>query len=35
MGVLNIGRMAGTILTFTALALIGGGLLWAAFAQQI
>lgn len=33
-GELNVGRQAGTILTFTAFALLGGGLIYAGLAQQ-
>lgn len=34
-GVLNIGRRAGMVLTFAAYVLIGGGLIYAALAQQL
>lgn len=34
-GVLNVGRMLGTSLTWLAYLLIGGGLLYVGFAQQL
>jgi uncharacterized membrane protein YecN with MAPEG domain len=34
-GVLNLGRRLGTMLTFTAYALIGAGLLYGALAQRL
>jgi len=34
-GTLNFGRMAGTALTWLAYLLIGGGLLYAGFSQQL
>ncbi len=34
-GVLNLGRMVGTLLTWTAYAVIGGGLIYVALAQQL
>ncbi len=34
-GTLNFGRMGGMVLTWTAYALIGGGLIWAGLAQQL
>lgn len=34
-GVLNVGRVAGTALTWGAYLLIGGGLIYAGFSQQL
>lgn len=35
MGEINIGRMAGTLLTFLAYLLIGGALIWAGLSQPL
>ncbi|MBL8531332.1 MAG: MAPEG family protein [Hyphomonadaceae bacterium] len=34
-GTLNLGRMLGTALTWLALALMGGGLVWAGLSQRL